>query len=61
MAECEPVKVAPYPVDGDVPAVDAILLLTVNRVVLHLRVDPHNHRPYGVVILKHRKINVHAL
>ena len=51
MAECEPVKVAPYPVDGDVPAVDAILLLTVDRVVLHLRVNPNDHRPDGVVVL----------
>jgi len=40
VSEGEPVDVAPEPLEGDVPTVDAVLLLAVDRVVGHLRVEP---------------------
>ena len=49
--EGEPVKVTPEPLEGDVVAVDAVLLLGVDRVVGHARIEPHDYRPNGSVVL----------
>jgi hypothetical protein len=37
--------VAPQPLEGDVPAVDAVLLLAVDRVVGHAGVEPDDDVP----------------
>ena len=48
VAEREPVQVTPDPFEGDVPTVDAILLLAVDRVVGHLRVEPGDDVAYSL-------------
>ena len=40
VAEGEPVDVTPKSFNGDVPAVDAVLLFAVEGVVAHLGVEP---------------------
>ena len=50
VAECEPVEMTPDPLEGDVPTVDAVFLLAVDRVVGHLRVEPSDDVSNGLEI-----------
>ena len=43
VAERKPVHVTPETLEGDVPAVDAVLLLAVQRVISHLWIEPDNY------------------
>jgi len=47
----EPVDMAPKSLEGDVPTVDTVLLLVVDRVVRHLRVEPDDDVPDGLLLL----------
>ena len=51
VTEGEPVQVGVEPVPGDVPAVHAVVLLAVDGVVGHLRVNPDDDGSHRVIIL----------
>ena len=57
VAKCEPVQTVVEFLSADVPAVDSVLLLTVDGVVLHPRVQPDDDGPGRVVVLVEEELD----
>ena len=57
VTKCKPVQTVVEFLSTDVPAVDPVLLLTVDGVMLHVGVQPDNDGPHGVVVLVEQELD----